>query len=59
MSYYDDLLCETCQKGKNIKNSFASKTLFPPLVLSSYYILICLVQLELRPLVKKDMDEGE
>ena len=25
MSYKDDLLCEACQKGKQIKNSFTSK----------------------------------
>jgi len=25
MSYKDDLLCEACQKGKQIKNSFSSK----------------------------------
>ena len=27
MSYKDDLLCEACQKGKQIKNSFSSKNI--------------------------------
>jgi len=36
MSHKDDLLCEVCQKGKQIKNSFTSKNIvstFRPLQL--------------------------
>lgn len=27
MSYKDDLLCEACQRGKQVKNSFQSKNI--------------------------------
>jgi len=46
MSYKDDLLCEACQKGKQIKTFFQAKNLFPPQDRLNGYILICLVQLE-------------
>ena len=44
------------KRGNRLKTLFLVKTLFPPLDLCSYYILIYLVQPELYPLVERGMD---
>ena len=47
MSYKDDLLCETCQKGKQVKKIiFKQKHCFHLKELQNFYILICLVHLK-------------
>ena len=56
MSYKDDLLYKACRKGKQIKNFFLVKTLFPSQNLWSCYNLICLIQPEQHPPMEKGMD---
>jgi len=55
MSYKDDLLCEACQKRKQIKTSFSSKNSISTSRPLEQYILICLVQLEQPLWVERDM----
>ena len=56
MSYKVIYFVRLVEKGKILKTFLLVKKLFQPLDLYHYNTLICLVQLELRPLLERGMD---